>query len=57
MSTIAEKIRGLADTIKRGIERFPMAVLFAATFTVITMILNHDGFSSINDKVKFFIFL
>ena len=55
MSTIAEKIKGLVKTIKRGIERFPMAVLFAAAFTVITMILNHDGFSSINDKVKFFI--
>ena len=54
MSTIAEKIRGLADTIKRGIERFPLTVAFALALTVCAIILENKGYHGISDKWRFF---
>ena len=54
MSTITEKIRGLADTIKRGIERFPLTVCFALVLTVCAIILEYKGYHGISDKWRFF---
>lgn len=54
MSTIAEKIRGLADTIKHGIERFPLTVLFALALTVCAMVLEHKGYNGVSDEWRFF---
>lgn len=54
MSTIAEKIRGLADTIKHGIERFPLTVAFALALTVCAMILEYKGYHGISDEWRFF---
>ena len=54
MSTITEKIRSLAETIKRGIERFPLTVVFAVALTVCAIILEYKGYHGISDKWKFF---
>lgn len=54
MSTIAEKIRGLADTIRSGIQRFPLTVLFALALTVCAIILEHKGYNGVSDEWRFF---
>lgn len=54
MSTVSEKIRGLADTVRRGIERFPLTVVFALALTVCAMILEYRGYNGVSDKWRFF---
>ena len=40
MRSLKEKIKGLADTVWRGIQRFPLTVAFAIALTVCMMILD-----------------
>ena len=54
MNTLAEKIRGLADTIKHGIKKFPLTVAFAFALTVCMMILDWKGYQGISKEWKFF---
>ena len=54
MSTITEKIRGLADTVRRGIERFPLTVAFALALTVCEIIIEYKGYHGISNEWKFF---
>ena len=54
MSTIAEKIRGLADTIRSGIQRFPLTMVFALALTVCAIILEHKGYNGVSDEWRFF---
>ena len=54
MSNLKEKIRGLADTIKRGIERFPLTVVFALALTVCAMIIEYKGYHGIGKDWRFF---
>ncbi|MBR5934588.1 MAG: DUF4153 domain-containing protein [Bacteroidaceae bacterium] len=54
MSTIAERIRGLADTVRRGIERFPLTVVFAFALTVCEIIIEYKGYHGVSNEWKFF---
>ena len=54
MSTITEKIRDLADTVRRGIERFPLTVAFALALTVCEIIIEYKGYHGISNEWKFF---
>ena len=54
MSYLKEKIRGLADTIRSGIQRFPLTVLFALALTVCAIILEHKGYNGVSDEWRFF---
>ena len=54
MSILKEKIRGLADTVWRGIHRFPLTVAFAIALTVCMMILDWKGYHGISKEWKFF---
>ena len=54
MSSLKEKIKGLADTVWRGIQRFPLTVAFAIALTVCMMILDWKGYHGISKEWKFF---
>lgn len=54
MSNLKEKILGLADTVRRGIQRFPLTVAFAFALTVCMMILDWKGYHGISKEWKFF---
>lgn len=54
MSYLKEKIRGLADTIRSGIQRFPLTVVFALALTVCAMILEYKGYHGVSDEWRFF---
>lgn len=54
MSYLKEKIRGLADTIRSGIQRFPLTVVFALALTVCAIILEHKGYNGVSDEWRFF---
>lgn len=54
MSYLKEKIRGLADTIRSGIQRFPLTMVFALALTVCAIILEHKGYNGVSDEWRFF---
>ena len=54
MSNLKEKIRGLADTIRSGIQRFPLTVVFALALTVCAMIIEYKGYHGIGKDWRFF---
>ena len=54
MSILKEKIKGLADTVWRGIQRFPLTVAFAIALTVCMMILDWKGYHGISKEWRFF---
>jgi len=54
MSILKEKIKGLANTVWRGIQRFPLTVAFAFALTVCMMILDWKGYHGISKEWKFF---
>ena len=54
MNNLKEKILGLADTVRRGIQRFPLTVAFAFALTVCMMILDWKGYHGISKEWKFF---
>ena len=54
MSILKEKIKGLADTVWSGIQRFPLTVAFAIALTVCMMILDWKGYHGISKEWKFF---
>ena len=54
MRSLKEKIKGLADTVRRGIQRFPLTVAFAIALTVCMMILDWKGYHGISKEWKFF---
>ena len=54
MGSFKEKIRGLADTIRSGIQRFPLTVVFALALTVCAMIIEYKGYHGIGKDWRFF---
>ncbi|MBR4842624.1 MAG: hypothetical protein IK006_05995, partial [Bacteroidaceae bacterium] len=54
MSYLKEKIRGLADTIRSGIQRFPLTVVFALALTVCAIIIEYKGYHGIGKDWRFF---
>ena len=54
MNSLKEKILGLADTVWRGIQRFPLTVAFAFALTMCMMILDWKGYHGISKEWKFF---
>ena len=52
-STIGNRIRSLAMTVRRGVERFPLTVLFAAALTVIAICLEQGTLSFLSDGWRF----
>ncbi len=54
-STIGNRIRSLARTVRQGVERFPLTVCFAAALTVIAICLEQGALSSLSNNWKFFL--
>ena len=54
MHSLKEKILGLAETVRRSIQRFPLTVAFAFALTVCMMILDWKGYHGISKEWKFF---
>ena len=54
MSSLKERIIGLADTIRSGIQRFPLTVFFSVALTVCLIVLEYKGYNSISNDWKFF---
>ena len=54
MNSLKEKILGLAETVRRSIQRFPLTVVFAFALTVCMMILDWKGYHGISKEWKFF---
>jgi hypothetical protein len=54
MNSLKEKILGLAETVRRSIQRFPLTVAFAFALTMCMMILDWKGYHGISKEWKFF---
>ncbi len=55
MNTIYDKLKNLALTIRKGIERFPLTVAFAVALTACMMFLEYKGYNYPAEKWRFFI--
>ena len=54
MDSLKEKILGLAETVRRGIQRFPLTVVFAFALTVCALIWEYKGYNAISKDWRFF---
>lgn len=54
MDSLKEKIFGLAETVRRGIQRFPLTVVFAFALTVCALIWEYKGYNAISKDWRFF---
>ena len=55
MNTIYDRIKNLALTVRKGIERFPLTVAFAIALTACMMFLEYKGYNYPDEKWRFFI--
>ena len=56
MNTIYDRIKNLALTVRKGIERFPLTVAFAVALTASMMFLEYKGYNYPAEKWRFFLF-